>query len=240
MTTRRLKKNAKMRKSKRSAFKSAKRRAMNRRKMVGGLSEYNFVVNQHDLQSYLKTYEIHDLSNQEILIGELVGYGIVKIKKSGSIFSRTEQISIFQCMDPLDTSVVKRYAIVRCPHHSCVDVGKSGATPIREGIPNLGMEDKVLFIDNATQNNSVPNSFHFQNSISSRDKYNITIPEGQEENNLIEFFVKLSKNGDKVPVKYSEDVTERAKQLNDAKMRDVRIMSSRGPPLRFNPTMLPM
>jgi len=102
------------------------------------------------------------------------------------------------------------------------------------------MEDKVLFIDNATQNNSVPNSFHFQNSISSRDKYNITIPEGQEENNLIEFFVKLSNNDVPSAIKYSEDVIERANQLNDAKMRDVRIMSSRGPPLRFNPTMLPM
>jgi len=74
MTTRRLKKNAKMRKSKRSAFKSAKRRAMNRRKMVGGLSEYNFVVNPHILQSYLDDYQYRDSLGREFLINGLVGY----------------------------------------------------------------------------------------------------------------------------------------------------------------------
>ena len=231
MTTRRLKKNAKMRKSKRSAFKSAKRRAMNRRKMVGGLREYNFVVDAEALGKYLKQYGIHDLSNKEILIGELVGYGIVKIKKSGSI-TRTEQISIFQCIDPLDTSVVKRYAIVRCAPDSCIDVEKSGANPIRIGIPNLGMEDKVLFIDEVTriqdESQSQSRSFQFQNSISSLDKYTITIPEGQE--NLILFFNTRSRNGVHDKINYSDDVIERANQLNAAKKRDVLTMSPRGRP----------
>jgi len=224
--------NAKMRKSKRSAFKSAKRRAMNRRKMVGGLSKYNFVVNPDALQSYLDDYQYRDSLGHEFNIKKLVGYGIVKIKKSGSI-TRTEQISIFQCMDPLDTSVVKRYAIVRCNDDSCIDVKKSGANPIRKGIPNLGMEDKVLFIDKATKNNSVPNSFqfqNFQNFISSRDTYTITIPDDQE--NLIKFFETLSKNDVPYAIEYSEDVIQRANQLNDAKMIDGKIMSSRGPPLR--------
>jgi len=63
---------------------------------------------------------------------------IVKIKKSGSITSRPEQISIFQCMDPRYTESVNFYAIVRCAHHSCIDVKKSGANPIRKGITEFG------------------------------------------------------------------------------------------------------